>query len=277
MSVRLLAVRRRQRSATRSLAAKRAAGVLFEQLGQLLAHAVRHAAFDWLRCPTKASIKHFLDRGHAHSLALLVASMRAFLNRYFRRKRLKPVVSALPAQLVKSFAAKDHCTFGQATRVIQDLHLPQSVQPYAYAAVCDHRELENSLHLSAEDYKRLRAELFELFNLRNRDFTIKDLLKERRYDQGKLRARVARGWCPVRWRAWERGSGRRARERGRIAIRREPVAKSLGAYRAMRARKIKGIPSVAPGGRTLNGAHRLGGVPLSLSPHCAFCFSSVSP
>lgn len=110
--------------------------------------------------------------------------MITFLRRHFRRKQLKPVVSALPAQLVKSFAAKDHCTFGQATRVIQDLHIPRSVQPYAYAAVCDHRELENSLHLSADDYERLRAELFELFNLRNPDFTIKDLLKERLYDQG---------------------------------------------------------------------------------------------
>jgi len=110
--------------------------------------------------------------------------MITFFTRRFRRKRLKAVVSTLPAQLVKSFAAKDHCTFGQATRVIQDLHLPQSVQPYAYAAVCDHRELENSLHLSADAYKRLKAELFDLFNLRNPDFTIKDLLKERLYDQG---------------------------------------------------------------------------------------------
>ena len=93
-------------------------------------------------------------------------------------------MSALPAQLVKCFAAKDHCTFGQATRVMQDLDLPQSMQPYAYAAVCAHRELENSLHLSADDYQQLGAELFELFNLCNPDFQIKDSLKERQYDQG---------------------------------------------------------------------------------------------
>jgi hypothetical protein len=110
--------------------------------------------------------------------------MIAFLRRYFRRRQLEPVVSALPARLVRFFAVKDHCTFGQAKRVIEDLRLPQSVQPYAYAAVCDHRELENSLDLSSDDYERLRAELFELFNLRNPDFTIKDLLKERWYDQG---------------------------------------------------------------------------------------------
>ena len=110
--------------------------------------------------------------------------MMAFLRRYFRRRQSRPVVSTLPAQLVKSFAAKDHCTFGQATRVIQDLHLPQSVRPYAYAAVCGHRELENSLHLSANEYNRMRAELLDLFNLRSPDFKINDLLKERWYDQG---------------------------------------------------------------------------------------------
>lgn len=57
------------RGATCNLAAKRATGVLFEQLGQLLAHAVRHAAFDWLRCSTKPAIKHFFDGRDAHSLA----------------------------------------------------------------------------------------------------------------------------------------------------------------------------------------------------------------
>jgi hypothetical protein len=110
--------------------------------------------------------------------------MITFLTRRFRRRRLKLVVSALPAQLIKSFAAKDYCTFGQATRVIEDLHLPPPVRPYAYAAVCNHNELEKTLRLSPDDYKRLRAELVELFNLSNPDFKIKDLLKERLYDQG---------------------------------------------------------------------------------------------
>jgi GST-like protein len=39
-----------------------------------LAHAVRHAAFDWLRCSTKPAIKHFLDGRDAHSLALGASS-----------------------------------------------------------------------------------------------------------------------------------------------------------------------------------------------------------
>jgi hypothetical protein len=75
-SVRLLAIRSRQR-ATRNLAAKRATGILLEQLGQLLAHAVRHAAFDWLRRSTKPTIKHFLDGGDAHSLALKAGTVRS--------------------------------------------------------------------------------------------------------------------------------------------------------------------------------------------------------
>src|SRR5262245_62040091 len=69
MSVRLLAVWSRQ-CTTRNLGAERAVGVLPEQLGQLLAHAIRHRSLDWLRCSTKATIKHFLDRGDPHSLAL---------------------------------------------------------------------------------------------------------------------------------------------------------------------------------------------------------------
>src|SRR5262245_37454066 len=110
--------------------------------------------------------------------------MITFLRRQFRRRQLKPVVSALPARVIKSFAPKDHCTFGQAQRVIEDLHLPQSVQPYAYAVVCNQRELEKSLHLSASEYNRMRAELVELFNLSSPDFKIKDLLKLRWYTQG---------------------------------------------------------------------------------------------
>jgi hypothetical protein len=98
--------------------------------------------------------------------------MIAFFTRHFRRRRLKPVVSTLPARIVKSFAATDHCTFGQAKRVIEDLHLPQCVQPYAYVAVCYQSELEKSLQLSSDDHKRLRADLVDLFNLRNPNFKI---------------------------------------------------------------------------------------------------------
>src|SRR5262245_6675578 len=46
---------RRRQSTTRKLTAKRATGVLLEQLGQLLAHAVSHCSFDWLRCSAKAA------------------------------------------------------------------------------------------------------------------------------------------------------------------------------------------------------------------------------
>jgi len=68
--------------------------------------------------------------------------------------------------------------------VIEDLHLPPLVQPYAYVAVCHQSELEKFLHLSADDYNRLRADLVDLFNLSSPVFKIKDLLKGRWYDQG---------------------------------------------------------------------------------------------
>jgi hypothetical protein len=113
--------------------------------------------------------------------------MIAFLTRHFWRRRLKPIVSTLPARIVKSFAATGHCTFGQAKRVIEDLNLPQSVQPYAYVAVCHQSELETALHLSSDDYKRLRADPVDLFNLGSPDFKIKDLLKGRWYDRGTPR------------------------------------------------------------------------------------------
>src|SRR5262245_48452111 len=65
----MLTIRRRQRT-PRNLTAQRAAGVLLEQLGQLLAHAVRHRSLDWLRCSAEATIKHLFDRSDTHSLAL---------------------------------------------------------------------------------------------------------------------------------------------------------------------------------------------------------------
>ena len=68
MLLTLLAIRSRQRT-TRNLAAKRAADILFEQLGQL-AHAIRHAAFDWLPGATITTVEKFFYRRHTCRLAL---------------------------------------------------------------------------------------------------------------------------------------------------------------------------------------------------------------
>jgi uncharacterized protein DUF6559 len=102
--------------------------------------------------------------------------MFAFLRRYFARRRLKPVVSVLPRQALESFGVSDYCTFGQAKRVITGMHLHKSIEPYAYATACRLSELDKGFPLSADDYQRARAELAELFGLRNSEFTIKDLL-----------------------------------------------------------------------------------------------------
>jgi hypothetical protein len=98
------------------------------------------------------------------------------VRRYLARRRLRPVVSTLPRRLMKLFGASDFCTFGQAKRAIGDLRLSASVQPYAYAAVCRQSDLGDGFPLSADDYRRLREELADLFDLRSCDFRIKDLL-----------------------------------------------------------------------------------------------------
>jgi hypothetical protein len=103
--------------------------------------------------------------------------MIGFIKRHFARRRLRPVVSRLPRHLVKSFGADDYCTAGQARRAISDLHMPKSLEPYAYAAVCRHAELQKAaIAMSAERYVALRAELEDLFHLTRPDFTISDLL-----------------------------------------------------------------------------------------------------
>ncbi len=86
----------------------------------------------------------------------------------------KRVVRDLPRCIAEAFGAYDRCTFGQARRAIEDLRLPDFAVPYAYAAVCGLRELDVRFPLSADEYRRLRAELAELFHLPSSAFTIKD-------------------------------------------------------------------------------------------------------
>jgi hypothetical protein len=106
--------------------------------------------------------------------------MIMILKRYLARRRLGPVVSALPRRLVRAFGAGEHYTFLQAKRAISDLRIGKSVERYAYAAACEYRELtKHNMALSAGDYGRLRAELQALFALRRADFTVRDLLAKR--------------------------------------------------------------------------------------------------
>jgi hypothetical protein len=95
---------------------------------------------------------------------------------YCRYRRLRPVVRILPRRVAEAYGAYDHCTFGQARRVITDMRLHASIVPYAYATVCRQRELDKGFPLSAEEYRRLRAELAEIFDLRSSAFTIRDLI-----------------------------------------------------------------------------------------------------
>jgi hypothetical protein len=130
--------------------------------------------------------------------------MTIFLKRYFAHRRLKPVVSILPRRLMRAFGSGDHCTFLQAKRAISDLRLSKSREPYALAAACTFQELErNSAPLSAEDYRRLRAELVDLFDIRRGDFTLRDLLATPYAGHGpgldNLSATVWARWIAQSW------------------------------------------------------------------------------
>jgi hypothetical protein len=106
-----------------------------------------------------------------------MARLIAVLKRYFARRRLRPVVSALPRRLVRAFGPGEHYTFPQAKRAIGDLRLSSSLEPYAYVVACEFQELEKEISsLSEHRYWRLRAELADLFDLRRANFTIRDLL-----------------------------------------------------------------------------------------------------
>jgi hypothetical protein len=149
-----------------------AEGVL--QLGQ---RAQRETERVWAAVEVRFDLAA-MGIGHCkHSGVGLKGPMITALKRYFARRRLKPVVSALPRRLVRAFGPGEHYTFLQAKRAISDLRLSDSLERYAYAVACRFRELEKGdVALSASEYQRLRAELAELFDLRHANFTIRELL-----------------------------------------------------------------------------------------------------
>ena len=109
--------------------------------------------------------------------------MFEFLEKYFTYRRLKPVVAALPMQLAKSFGSAKHYTLPQARRAITDLKMSARAAPYALAAACTLQELEKgNADVSGDDYRRLRAELADLFGLASADFTMENL-QSRHFNQ----------------------------------------------------------------------------------------------
>ena len=110
-------------------------------------------------------------------------AMFAFLEKYFAYRRLKPIVAALPAQLAKSFGSAKNYTLPQARRAIGDLKMSTRAAPYALAAACTLQELEKgNAGVSGDDYRRLRAELADLFGLASADFTMENL-QSRQFNQ----------------------------------------------------------------------------------------------
>jgi hypothetical protein len=104
--------------------------------------------------------------------------MLAYVKRYFARRRLKPIVRALPWRLVKGWGSREHYTPPQVRRAVSDLRLNNRLQLYALAAACRFDDLQAShVALSADDYARLRAELAALFDLAD-DFSMKNVRRK---------------------------------------------------------------------------------------------------
>jgi hypothetical protein len=102
--------------------------------------------------------------------------MFAFLEKYLAYRRLKPIVVALPTRLAKAFGPSKHYTFLQAKRAIFDVKIGARAAPYAFAAACTLEELEkNGAGVLADDYRRMRMELADLFGLPTVDFTMDKL------------------------------------------------------------------------------------------------------
>jgi hypothetical protein len=103
--------------------------------------------------------------------------MFEMLRKYFRYRRLRPIVTAMPRRLAQAFGRSETYTLLQAKRVIADLQLVESAEPYALAATCSYDELEKGkAGLTAERYRLLRHELAELFDLPS-GFTMAHLSK----------------------------------------------------------------------------------------------------
>jgi hypothetical protein len=135
--------------------------------------------------------------------------MMTMLRRYFALRRLKPVVSILPRRLASAFGPSEHYTFLQAKRAIADLHFGESLEPYAYAAVCKLQEVQKGIpSLSEETYRRLRAELVDCFDLRRPDFTLRDLLSTAYATHSPAPENFnARAWAGWMARSWAGSSG----------------------------------------------------------------------
>lgn len=124
--------------------------------------------------------------------------MISLVRRYFARRRLRPIVGALPWRLVKGWGSRDHYTVPQVRRAISDLRLSKSLAPYALAAACKFEDLQaDKVHLPADDYARHRAELAELFGLTD-NFSMKHLRTKPSNAHSPAEDNVS-GNVPVSW------------------------------------------------------------------------------
>ncbi len=106
--------------------------------------------------------------------------MLSRMHRYWRRRRLAPIVGILPDQLARMFGGHDTYTNGQVHRAAAELGLRTRAQPFAFAACCSDREFLSAVpdHSNAT-YHQMRNELCELFEIDDPGFTCNHLRKLR--------------------------------------------------------------------------------------------------
>ena len=106
--------------------------------------------------------------------------MLTLMKRQFRRRRLARTVAELPALLQRSYGGQDRYTAAQVRRSAERLAMTDDVLVYALAACCEETEFRSALGAGPQpDYRALRQELCELFDINRPDFTCRHMRKLR--------------------------------------------------------------------------------------------------
>ena len=106
--------------------------------------------------------------------------MIGLIQRYFRRRRLRPLVATVPWALEKSYGPSGRYTIGQVRRCLERLKLSPELLPAAAAAYCDEDEYHKLEGTHSEhQYRTLRDDIDLLFGIEDPHFTAETIRKKR--------------------------------------------------------------------------------------------------
>ena len=96
--------------------------------------------------------------------------MKRFLDSYFRRRELRPIVGGLPHLLKHRYGRRKFYKSGQVRTTFDLSKLKPDLLPITAAALCNQDEfLKACPDLNEHDRQVLRQELIDLFKLEERD------------------------------------------------------------------------------------------------------------